>query len=82
MKRVVARSSRDVAANACDWMQSGVPFDHTTRMRIDGDDMPEHHPLHTGVPWTELRTTPEDWAAADPALLATMLGQLHLIRAF
>lgn len=44
--------------------------------------MPEHHPLHTGVPWTELRTTPEDWAAADPALLATMLGQLHLIRAF
>src|SRR5271168_1520070 len=23
-----------------------------------------------------------DWKAADPALLATMLGQLHLIRAF
>src|SRR6202035_1699170 len=27
-------------------------------------------------------TTAADWKAADPALLATMLGQLHLIRAF
>ncbi len=27
-------------------------------------------------------STAADWKAADPALLATMLGQLHLIRAF
>ena len=32
--------------------------------------------------WLELATTAADWKAADPALLATMLGQLHLIRAF
>ncbi|MCL2584245.1 MAG: thiamine pyrophosphate-dependent enzyme [Streptosporangiales bacterium] len=32
--------------------------------------------------WRELSTTQADWKAADPALLATMLGQLHLIRAF
>ncbi|MBO0804196.1 MAG: hypothetical protein J2P25_14120 [Nocardiopsaceae bacterium] len=32
--------------------------------------------------WRELTTTAADWKAADPALLATMLGQLHLIRAF
>ena len=32
--------------------------------------------------WNELTTTAADWKAADPALLATMLGQLHLIRAF
>ncbi|MFO7689808.1 MAG: thiamine pyrophosphate-dependent enzyme [Cryobacterium sp.] len=38
--------------------------------------------LHPIAPWIDISTTPEDWAAADPALLATMLGQLHLIRAF
>jgi 2-oxoisovalerate dehydrogenase E1 component len=38
--------------------------------------------LQTGVEWVELTTTPADWKAADPALLATMLTQLHLIRAF
>ena len=32
--------------------------------------------------WIELRTTASDWQAADPQLLATILGQLHLIRAF
>jgi 2-oxoisovalerate dehydrogenase E1 component len=32
--------------------------------------------------WVELRTTAVDWQTADPELLATMLGQLHLIRAF
>src|ERR1700748_1882336 len=32
--------------------------------------------------WNELSTTAADWKAADPALLAAMLGQLHLIRAF
>ncbi|HWR84666.1 MAG TPA: thiamine pyrophosphate-dependent enzyme [Rhodoglobus sp.] len=38
--------------------------------------------LQTGVDWTELTTTPADWKAADPALLGSMLTQLHLIRAF
>ncbi len=33
-------------------------------------------------PWVELRTTEKDWNAADPALLTTMLTQMHLIRAF
>jgi len=36
-------------------------------------------PLHR---WVQISTTQADWDAADPALLATMLGQLHLIRAF
>ena len=39
-------------------------------------------PLAAIEPWVELRTTAEDWKAADPELLATMLGQLHIIRAF
>jgi 2-oxoisovalerate dehydrogenase E1 component len=38
--------------------------------------------LDTGVDWIELSTTAADWKAADPALLGTMLAQLHLIRAF
>src|ERR1700677_744205 len=38
--------------------------------------------LHPSADWTELSTTAADWKAADPALLATMLGELHLIRAF
>ncbi|MDQ4214684.1 alpha-ketoacid dehydrogenase subunit alpha/beta [Microbacterium sp. ASV81] len=44
--------------------------------------MPAKKRLETGVDWIELSTTDEDWAAADPALLGSMLGQLHLIRAF
>jgi len=44
--------------------------------------MSERIELTPAKPWVEIRTTPEDWKAADPALLATMLGQLHLIRAF
>jgi 2-oxoisovalerate dehydrogenase E1 component len=44
--------------------------------------MADHAALSPSKPWVELRTTQEDWKAADPALLATMLGQLHLIRAF
>src|ERR1700677_1939885 len=38
--------------------------------------------LHPSADWTELSTTAADWKAADPALLAAMLGELHLIRAF
>jgi len=44
--------------------------------------MPRRSALDTGVPWIQLQSTPEDWRDADPDLLATMLGQLHLIRAF
>src|SRR6201998_3258761 len=44
--------------------------------------MPRVKRLQPGADWHELSSTPADWKAADPALLATMLGQLHLIRAF
>ncbi|MGY1814785.1 alpha-ketoacid dehydrogenase subunit alpha/beta [Blastococcus sp. SYSU D00820] len=44
--------------------------------------MPEKQPLDPARSWVRLSTTPEDWKAADPQLLATMLGQLHLVRAF
>ncbi len=44
--------------------------------------MAKQRRLQTEVPWVEMTTTPADWKAADPGLLATMLGQLHLIRAF
>jgi 2-oxoisovalerate dehydrogenase E1 component len=44
--------------------------------------MPQRRALKTGVPWVELTTTRDDWKRADPALLAGMLVQLHLIRAF
>ena len=44
--------------------------------------MPRVKRLQPGSEWNELTTTAADWKAADPALLATMLGQLHLIRAF
>jgi 2-oxoisovalerate dehydrogenase E1 component len=44
--------------------------------------MPKRRRLDPKAPWVELTTTPDDWKAADPKLLATMLGQLHLIRAF
>lgn len=44
--------------------------------------MPRRRRLEPGSPWVRLTTTAQDWKTADPALLATMLGQLHLIRAF
>lgn len=44
--------------------------------------MPKRKRLQTGVDWIQLTSTQNDWKAADPGLLATMLGQLHLIRAF
>ena len=44
--------------------------------------MPKHRRLDTQTPWVELSTTPADWKRADPALLAGMLAQLHLIRSF
>lgn len=44
--------------------------------------MATHTPLEPAQPWIQVQATQEDWESADPALLATMLGQLHLIRAF
>ena len=44
--------------------------------------MPKRRRLETGVEWVEISTTAADWKKADPGLLATMLGQLQLIRTF
>jgi len=44
--------------------------------------MPRIKNLRPGSPWVELQTTAQDWKNADPALLSTMLCQLHLVRAF
>lgn len=44
--------------------------------------MPSIKNLQPASPWVELRATQKDWDAADPALLKTMLTQMHLIRAF
>ncbi|TDW28392.1 alpha-ketoacid dehydrogenase subunit alpha/beta [Cryobacterium psychrophilum] len=44
--------------------------------------MPKMHRLDPAAPWVQITTTPADWKAADPTLLAAMLGELHLIRAF
>ncbi len=44
--------------------------------------MPKIRRLDPSVPWLSLTTTPEDWQSADPKVLAAMMGELHLIRAF
>lgn len=44
--------------------------------------MPSHQSLVPGAPWIAVRTTDDDWRTADPGLLAGMLAELHLIRAF
>lgn len=44
--------------------------------------MSKSRKLEPAEPWIQLTTTAADWKAADPQLLATMLGELHLIRAF
>ena len=44
--------------------------------------MPKSVALSSASPWVELSSTDADWKQADPALLGTMLSQLHLIRAF
>ncbi|MFJ6659461.1 thiamine pyrophosphate-dependent enzyme [Streptomyces sp. NPDC091377] len=44
--------------------------------------MPSRDPLSPSSPWVELRTSAEDWDAADPSLLLGMLGQGLWIRAF
>lgn len=47
-----------------------------------GKVMSHTSPLHPDVPWVELQSTEQDWAEADPALLRSMLAQIHVIRAF
>jgi 2-oxoisovalerate dehydrogenase E1 component len=44
--------------------------------------MTTHHRLEPASPWVELVTSTEDWDAAQPELLRTMLAQLVLIRTF
>ncbi len=44
--------------------------------------MPTIKKLEAASPWVYLTTTAADYKAADPQLLADMLAQLHLIRAF
>src|SRR5579871_1346293 len=44
--------------------------------------MVTHTALKPAASWTELATTPEDWSAADPRLLGSMLTSMVLIRTF
>jgi 2-oxoisovalerate dehydrogenase E1 component len=44
--------------------------------------MPKSRRLEPTAPWVQVTTTAADWKAADPQLLAAMLAELHLIRAF
>ena len=44
--------------------------------------MPTVKNLKPNTPWVELKTTPADWDAADPALLQNAIVQMHLIRTF
>ncbi|MFA5662588.1 thiamine pyrophosphate-dependent enzyme [Castellaniella sp.] len=44
--------------------------------------MPECISLTSPAPWVDIRVTDEDWRGADPQLLGTLLGHMHLIRAF
>jgi 2-oxoisovalerate dehydrogenase E1 component len=44
--------------------------------------MPILTDLKPSAPWREIKATPDDWAAADPYLLGSMLTNLHIIRAF
>jgi len=44
--------------------------------------MTSRTPLAPASDWIQLASTDEDWAKADPALLGTLLTQMHLIRGF
>ncbi|MDO2934669.1 thiamine pyrophosphate-dependent enzyme [Paeniglutamicibacter sulfureus] len=44
--------------------------------------MAETTSLEPTAQWIELRTSPDDWAGADPKLLETMLVQMQIIRSF
>ncbi|MCU1529325.1 MAG: transporter [Frondihabitans sp.] len=65
-----------------DRLASGLGALQRAAKTEDVGRMPERRRLETKEPWIELRTTAQDWADADPALLTGMLAELHLIRAF
>ncbi|SSW72184.1 alpha-ketoacid dehydrogenase subunit alpha/beta [Achromobacter agilis] len=44
--------------------------------------MATYQPLGSQAPWRQLTVEAKDWQQADPALLGSMLTQLHWIRAF
>jgi 2-oxoisovalerate dehydrogenase E1 component len=44
--------------------------------------MPTHEDLVAGAPWTQLRTTAEDWDEVDGEVLLRLLGQAQWIRSF
>ncbi len=44
--------------------------------------MPDYKTLLPKTTWAALSATPEDWDAADPALLRNFLAQLQIIRTF
>lgn len=44
--------------------------------------MAESTPLKSAAKWVKLTTTDQDWKRADPALLGTLLTQMHVIRIF
>src|SRR6478609_10923733 len=44
--------------------------------------MATYQPLEPQAPWRQLTVEARDWQQADPALLGSMLTQLHWIRAF
>src|SRR5262245_56250038 len=69
------------------WIQSGYRRRRSSTVSQDTEvmemrDMPREQRLETGSAWIELSTTDDDWKAASPQLLGTMLAELHLIRAF
>src|SRR5690554_6257504 len=66
----------------CDRIQRDLDSQSRPRRSRENPSMPQVSSLQASVPWVEVSTTPEDWASADPTLLATMLGQMQLIRAF
>lgn len=55
---------------------------NAVRPRRERHPVSQHNELNPLAPWIEVVATQDDWDNADPQLLATMLGQLHLIRAF
>ncbi len=66
-------------SHVADWIQSRSTLPAGSLTASESADVKR---LEPGTDWVELLDHGRDWKAADPALLATMLGQLLLIRAF
>ena len=78
---IVAKIRKSLAIGSNCSTLDAIDADNASRRRRRADDA--WTPLaRTGRPGSKLTTTADDWKNADPALLARMLGQLHLIRAF